>query len=74
MVENGLIRSPSTGGFYHLMPIALRSLEKLVGIIDDVMEEYSCQKIQMPTLTAASLWKTSGMSTYMTNSLLGSTV
>ncbi|CAG7786206.1 unnamed protein product [Allacma fusca] len=60
MIENGLMRPSSTSGSFTLLPVTMKSMKKLVDIIDQVLSQYSCQKIQMPTITAAGLWKTSG--------------
>ncbi|XP_072173392.1 probable proline--tRNA ligase, mitochondrial [Diadema setosum] len=59
MLENGLIRQAGNGTF-HLLPLALRSLEKLIEVIDKEMLLAGGQKIAMPGMTPASLWKTSG--------------
>ena len=50
MLNLGLLRR-SSAGVYHLLPLALRSLEKLVGLIDGKMEVIGAA---MPILTPAS--------------------
>ncbi|XP_072019571.1 probable proline--tRNA ligase, mitochondrial [Amphiura filiformis] len=59
MLNAGLIQSAGPGTF-HFLPLALRSLEKLIKLIDSTMGEIGAQKIAMPCLTKAELWKTSG--------------
>jgi prolyl-tRNA synthetase len=38
----------------------VRSLEKLVKIVDDELKNVGCQKLQLPILTAGNLWKMTG--------------
>ena len=59
MLKLGLIRR-SCAGVYHLLPMALRSLEKLVGLIDSEMKAIGAAKMAMPVLTPALLWKKTG--------------
>ena len=59
MLKAGLIQAAGPGT-YHFLPLALRSLEKLIRLIDQTMREIGAQKIAMPCLTKADLWKTSG--------------
>ncbi|XP_030850738.1 probable proline--tRNA ligase, mitochondrial [Strongylocentrotus purpuratus] len=59
MMEAGLIRQASPGTF-HLLPLAMRALEKLIKVIDTEMQKVGGQKIAMPGMTPSSLWKTSG--------------
>jgi prolyl-tRNA synthetase len=54
------VRASSFGGGYHLLPVGLRSLNKLTGIVDFFMENVECQKMEMPALTAEGLWRESG--------------
>lgn len=61
MADNGLIRQSSCPGSFHLLPVALRSQEKLVRLVDKFMEKAGCQKIQMPILTSENLWNATGM-------------
>ncbi|XP_070563855.1 probable proline--tRNA ligase, mitochondrial [Ptychodera flava] len=56
MLEHGLIRQ-SSPGIYHLLPLALRALEKLIRVIDEEMQTIGGQKLNMPCLTTAELWK-----------------
>lgn len=59
MTDVGLIRSNGNGSFF-VLPLLQRSVEKLTRILDYHMEEIDGQKITMPTLTAAELWKKTG--------------
>lgn len=59
MLELGYIR-PASPGCYHLLPLALRSLQKLINIVDQEMENIGGQKLMFPTLTAAKLWEATG--------------
>ena len=60
MVKLGLVRQ-SCRGVYHLLPLGLRSLEKLVALIDSEMKAIGAAKMAMPILTPAALWKTTGI-------------
>ena len=59
MLRLGLVRQ-SCPGVYHLLPLALRSLEKLVALIDSEMKAIGAAKMAMPILTPATLWKKTG--------------
>lgn len=59
MLQTGLIHPSNPGCFYYL-PVALRSMEKLVRLIDEEMHAIGGQKVDMPALCSAELWKTSG--------------
>lgn len=59
MIEVGLIK-PTGNGSYFILPLLQRSIEKLSRILDRHMQALGGQKITMPTLTAADLWKKSG--------------
>ncbi|XP_038122389.1 probable proline--tRNA ligase, mitochondrial, partial [Culex quinquefasciatus] len=60
MLEQGLIRQAGNGTFY-LMPLLQRSLQKAVDLVDHFMQRHaSAQKLTLPILTAASLWRQSG--------------
>lgn len=60
MIDNGLIHLSSASGTYHLLPLAMKSLEKLISIIDYFMGKIDCQKIRMPILASSDLWTRSG--------------
>jgi prolyl-tRNA synthetase len=59
MTDLGLMRHCGNGTFY-ILPILQRSVEKLTRILDCYMKEIDGQKVTMPTLTGAELWKKSG--------------
>ncbi|CAG9809000.1 unnamed protein product [Chironomus riparius] len=59
MIDTGLIKHCGNGTYY-ILPLLQRSMEKLIRIIDKYMSEIDGQKLTMPTLTAADLWKKSG--------------
>uniref|UniRef100_A0A3Q3LF64 Probable proline--tRNA ligase, mitochondrial n=1 Tax=Labrus bergylta TaxID=56723 RepID=A0A3Q3LF64_9LABR len=58
MQQAGLIH-PSNPGCYYYLPATVRSMEKLVRIIDQEMQGIGGQKLDMPSLCSADLWKTS---------------
>ncbi|XP_028259956.1 putative proline--tRNA ligase, mitochondrial [Parambassis ranga] len=58
MQQAGLIH-PSNPGCYYYLPATVRSMEKLVRVIDQEMQEIGGQKLDMPSLCSADLWKTS---------------
>lgn len=47
-------------GHYHILPLGMRSLEKLIRVIDEEMDSIGAQKISMPCITPLSFWKKSG--------------
>ena len=47
------------------MPKGLRALEKLVRVIDEELQSIGAQKMSMPTMIQASLWKKTGMSIHV---------
>ncbi|KAM7358500.1 prolyl-tRNA synthetase 2-like protein, mitochondrial isoform 3-T6 [Cochliomyia hominivorax] len=59
MTELGLLK-PATHGTFQIMPLAQRSLDKLIARVNDVMLTVDGQKISMPILTSSSLWNKSG--------------
>ncbi|GFU45277.1 probable proline--tRNA ligase, mitochondrial [Nephila pilipes] len=59
MLSRGLIKHVSPGVFI-LMPLTVRSLEKLCHLVDTVMNTVSGQKVSFPTLIPESLMKISG--------------
>ncbi|KAM3876336.1 putative proline--tRNA ligase, mitochondrial [Diretmus argenteus] len=58
MQQAGLIH-PSSPGCYHYLPATVRSMEKLVRLIDQEMQGIGGQKVDMPSLCSAELWKSS---------------
>lgn len=59
MLELGLISSASNG-FFNILPLTQRSIDKCIGIVDFYMKKVGAQKITTPNLTSADLWKKSG--------------
>jgi len=55
----GVVRNAGPGSF-HLLPLGLRSLAKIEKIIEQELNRVGCQKVALPQLTPASLWKRSG--------------
>ncbi|XP_042190914.1 probable proline--tRNA ligase, mitochondrial [Callorhinchus milii] len=58
MIQAGLIHPANPGCFYYL-PYTVRALEKLIRVIDEEMESIGSQKVNMPSLSTAELWKIS---------------
>lgn len=59
MQEVGLLRQCANGTFY-ILPLLQKSVENCIKLIDYFMKEIDCQKISLPILTSADLWKKSG--------------
>ncbi|XP_033127442.1 probable proline--tRNA ligase, mitochondrial [Anneissia japonica] len=59
MIEKGLLRQADPG-IYHVLPFAMRAVEKLTKLVDEHMSAVGAQKMVMPTLGSAALWKKSG--------------
>lgn len=58
MQQAGLIH-PSNPGCYYYLPATVRSLEKLTRVIDEEMQAVGGQKLDMPSLCSADLWRSS---------------
>ncbi|ELK26757.1 Putative prolyl-tRNA synthetase, mitochondrial [Myotis davidii] len=58
MLQVGLIH-PASSGCYHLLPYTVRAMEKLVRVIDQEMQAIGGQKVNMPSLSPAELWRAS---------------
>lgn len=59
MLEAGLMRNCGNGTFY-LLPLLQRSIDKCTKFLDHCMSEINCQKLELPKLISADLWKKSG--------------
>lgn len=59
MLDRGLIRGAGNGTF-HLLPLAQRAVDKCTALIDRHMRLADAQKITLPLLTPADLWRKSG--------------
>ena len=57
----GFIRPvENSQGLFHYLPLATRSIRKLTDLIDDSMASVGAQRVSLPMLTPAALWKASG--------------
>ncbi|CAH2218044.1 jg3136 [Pararge aegeria aegeria] len=59
LMECGLVR-PTSSGLFTILPLARRSITKLENIIHHCLEEVGAQRLSLPCLTSAKLWKQSG--------------
>ncbi|XP_053324988.1 probable proline--tRNA ligase, mitochondrial [Spea bombifrons] len=59
MIRAGLIQSSSPGCF-HFLPYTVRSIEKLIRLIDKEMHGIGGQKVDLTSLHPADLWRQSG--------------
>ncbi|XP_074764187.1 putative proline--tRNA ligase, mitochondrial [Athene noctua] len=59
MLQAGLIH-PASPGCYHYLPPTVRAMEKLVRVVDEEMQAVAGQKLNMPCLSSAELWRASG--------------
>ncbi|KAG5873365.1 hypothetical protein JTB14_022968 [Gonioctena quinquepunctata] len=59
MLELGIIQTASPGCF-HFLPLGLKSLNKLIKIVDEEMFSICGQKVLFPGLTNNKLWQSSG--------------
>ncbi|XP_052865609.1 probable proline--tRNA ligase, mitochondrial [Anopheles cruzii] len=59
MLEHGLMRQAGNGTF-HLLPLLQRSVQKAIDLIDRHMRTVDAQRLTLPMLTSAELWRKSG--------------
>src|SRR5262244_3303442 len=59
MLRAGMIRQ-SSAGIYSWLPLGLRVLKKLEGIVREEQDRAGAQEILMPTIQPAELWRESG--------------
>lgn len=59
MLQAGLIH-PTSPGCYCYLPPTVRAMEKLVKLMDEEMQAVGGQKLNMPSLCSAELWRASG--------------
>ncbi|KPJ02223.1 putative prolyl-tRNA synthetase, mitochondrial [Papilio xuthus] len=59
LLECGLVR-PTSAGFFTILPLARRVLNKLESLVHHCMEEIGAQRMSLPSLTAAKLWERTG--------------
>ena len=68
MVRAGLIRKEAAGMYVYL-PLGLRVLQRIMGIVREEMNDAGALEFLMPELTNAELWKESGRWSKPTSSL-----
>lgn len=56
MAQCGIIK-PITTGVFAILPLGLRSLNKLINIVDTEMENIGAQKLVLPSLIPSWVWK-----------------
>ncbi|KAH8302877.1 hypothetical protein KR044_011566 [Drosophila immigrans] len=59
LTELGLVK-PGSNGTYQIMPIAQRAIDKCIKLVQSNMQAAGGQKISLPVLTPAQLWKKTG--------------
>lgn len=60
MIEQGLIRQAGNGTFY-ILPLLQRSVQKAIDLVDHYMQRHAgAEKLGLPILTSADLWRKSG--------------
>ncbi|KAF2761595.1 prolyl-tRNA synthetase [Pseudovirgaria hyperparasitica] len=59
LVKAGFIRQ-ARSGLFHFLPLGLRVLSKLEGLIDKHMTGLGASKLSLSSITTEKLWKTSG--------------
>ena len=64
MLYNDII-APSYNGSYHMLPMGMKSYEKLTRLIDEEMESIGAEKVSLTTLAPDKLWHESGMFQYV---------
>ncbi len=59
MIRSGMIRKLAAG-IYSILPLGLRALRKVEGIIREEMNKAGAQEVFLPCIQPAELWKESG--------------
>lgn len=59
LIQSGMIQQVSSG-VYTYLPLGLRSIKKIEGIIREEMESAGAQELKLSILQPRDLWKTSG--------------
>lgn len=49
-----------SNGTYQIMPVAQRAIDKCISLVQQNMQQAGGQKISLPILTPAQLWKKTG--------------
>ena len=58
MIKSSMIKQ-TTSGIYAWLPLGLKVLKKIEGIIRKFHNLYGCQELLMPTIQSSSIWKKS---------------
>ncbi|XP_030753116.1 probable proline--tRNA ligase, mitochondrial [Sitophilus oryzae] len=69
MLELGILQQANTGCF-HYLPLGLKSLNKLINLVDEELQNIGGQKMIFPTLVKSDLWEKSGRASEMGPELL----
>lgn len=72
LTDWGFIK-PADNGTFYLLPLMQRTVERCTKLIDRHMRKLDAQKITIPNLTSANLWKESGRLTSYKSELLTTT-
>ncbi|KAG2181151.1 hypothetical protein INT43_008733 [Umbelopsis isabellina] len=59
MLKAGFIRQ-SSSGIYSMLPMGLRTLEKIENVIDEEMKAIGGQRLALPLVLSSELWKKTG--------------
>lgn len=59
MLEQGLMRQAGNGTL-HVLPVLQRAVQKAIDLIDRHMQSVDAQRLTLPVLTPAELWRQSG--------------
>ncbi|OWA51430.1 putative proline--tRNA ligase, mitochondrial [Hypsibius exemplaris] len=70
LLETGMVSPGSAPGTFNLHPLFMRSVEKLTKLIDDELRTIRCQKISLPSLQDASMWKSTNRWSLMGSEML----
>eukprot|EP01135_Chromosphaera_perkinsii_P001422 Nk52_evm6s168 gene=Nk52_evmTU6s168 len=60
LIQGGYIRPTSSSGLFNVLPLGVRVLNKIMGIIDVHLEEAGCSKTMLPSLTPKEIMKQTG--------------
>lgn len=63
LVDYGFMK-PLDHGIYYYLPLLQRSIDKANDLINHFMRKLDAQRISIPNLTPAELWKESGKASY----------
>lgn len=56
MVDLGVLRSTSSTGLFAMLPLGMRSLDKLTAIVHAKLKSLDALQISLPTLVSEDLW------------------